>query len=201
MAQQMQMAMMQMQMQMQMGAMIQMQMAQMQMMPMMPVPVMLPLQPAPPGDPDAAELAQCSFEDLAALELEAQEAEEVAKGEARRSDGFVGLMARYIEDEGFGFISCPECKELWTKTDIFISGRNFMAAGVDVGDMVSFSVEKDGKDLPRACKVRTLPELTGLRKRLAKLREILRVPAPAAGLKRIGSPEPGRPAKRANLGS
>lgn len=190
---QMQMAaMMQMQMQMQLGAMAQMQqMQQMQMlpgmMPMMPMPMapMMPMVPAAPSPAAAekaeedAQLALCSLEDMTALEQEVKELEQKAKSSAKLKDGYVGLMARYIEDEGFGFISCPECKDIWDKTDIFVSGRTFMASGIDVGDMVAFTVEKDGKDLPRAVSPKTLDELTKLRKRLTRMREVLRSTGPA----------------------
>jgi len=214
--QQMHMAAM-MQMQMQMGAMAQMQMMQMQMMMGMQMPTMAALPAALPGGvlsqpqsavmnaeeaEDAAELARCTADDLALLELEVKDMEKKAKETARIKDGFVGVMARYIEDEGFGFISCADCKEIWDKTDIFVSGRNFMASGIDVGDVVFFQVEKDGKDLPRACNPKTLQELTKLRKKLLKMREMLR--PGNAGVKRgslevVGGAWPG--AKRPHLGA
>jgi len=190
--QQMHMAAM-MQMQMQMGAMAQLQMLQMQMMMGMQMPAVAALPAVLPGvtqqsqpvvmsaeeAEEAAELSRCTADDLALLELKVKDMERKAKEAARIKDGFVGLMARYIEDEGFGFISCAECKDTWDKTDIFVSGRNFMTSGIDVGDVVTFQVEKDGKDLPRACNPKTLQELTRLRKKLIRMREILR-PAGAA---------------------
>mmetsp|Transcript_118355 Transcript_118355/g.377273 ORF Transcript_118355/g.377273 Transcript_118355/m.377273 type:complete len:238 (+) Transcript_118355:3-716(+) len=213
-----------MQMQMQMRAMSQMaaqmqmaQMAQMQAMMAMQMPMgagfgmpamsgMRGQQPQLPAmsaeeAAEAAELARATVDDLALLELEVKQAEQKAKDTARLKDAYVGLMSRYIDDEGFGFISCAECKDRWEKTDIFLSGRNFMSAGVDVGDMLQFQVEKDGKNLPRACNPKLLQELTKLRRRLLKMRDALRTTAPV-GQKRIHGgqevavptfPEPKRP--------
>jgi len=180
---QMQMAaMMQMQMQMQMGAMAQMQMMQMMQMQQMQQAgaQAMPAAPAAPTAADIekaeedAKLAGCTLEDMKALEAEVKELEQEEKDAAKEKKAYVGLMARYIEDDGFGFISCPECKDVWDKTDIFVSGRTFMASSIDVGDMVIFTVEKDGKDLPRAVSPKTLEELTKLRKRLTRMREVLR---------------------------
>merc|ERR1719188_1295761 len=152
-------------------------MASMQQMPLMPmVPAGLPAAPSPAEKEKAkedAQLAGSTLEDLTALEAEVKELEQKAKASAKR-DAYIGLMARYIEDEGFGFISCPECKEKWDKTDIFVSGRTFMSSGIDIGDLVVFAVEKDGKGMPRAVTPKALTELTKLRKKLTRMREILR---------------------------
>uniref|UniRef100_A0A7S4SD49 CSD domain-containing protein n=1 Tax=Alexandrium monilatum TaxID=311494 RepID=A0A7S4SD49_9DINO len=206
-----QMAQMQMQMQaaammqMQMGAMAQMQMAGM--MPMMqmamPMTSMMPMvQIHPGGEAQAVEedLGPCTPEDITEVELELKDEEKAAKIDAKKSGSYVGLMARYIDDEGFGFISCPECKETWDKTDIFVSGRNFVTSGIDVGDVVAFQVEKDGKDLPRAVNCKTLMKLTNLKKRITKMREVAKA---AHSLKRGAAafgPGPGPDPKRANLG-
>lgn len=209
-SQQMQMAaMMQMQMQMQMAQMAQMAQMQMMsgMMPMMamqyPIGAMMPVAAAAPvvvaanGADDAPPMGSVSMEELNALEAEVREAEREAKAAARTKDAYVGLMARYIEDEGFGFISCAECKEVWDKTDIFISGRNFMAANIDVGDMVTFQVEKDGKELPRAVNPKLHDELTKMRKKLARMREALRLPPmPAPGKRGAAELDGEPPAKR-----
>jgi len=165
-------------MQMQLGAMAQMQMAGMMPMVQMAVPMaaMMPMaQPVAAAEEPEEQVTPCSLEDISAVELEIKEAEKAAKASAKESGSFVGLMARYIEDEGFGFISCPECKEVWDKSDIFVSGRNFVSSGIDVGDMVSFQVEKDGKDLPRAVNPKTLEELTKLKRKLSKMREQFKV--------------------------
>jgi len=193
-------------MQMQMAGMAQMQMAGMMPMMQMGVPMasMMPMVQMPTATGKAREgedFSACTPEDVAALELEIKEAERAAKITAKKSGSFVGLMARYIEDEGFGFISCPECKEVWDKSDIFVSGRNFVSSGIDVGDMVTFTVEKDGKDLPRCVNPKTLPELTKLKKRLSKMREHTKA---ATSLKRslVLTPGPipqGPDPKRAHL--
>jgi len=165
-------------MQMQLGAMAQMQMASMMPMMQMAVPMaaMMPMaEPVAAVEEPEEEITPCSLEDISALELEIKEAEKAAKASAKESGSLVGLMARYIEDEGFGFISCPECKEVWDKSDIFVSGRNFVSSGIDVGDMVSFRIEKDGKDLPRAVNPKTLEELTKLKRKLSKMREQFKV--------------------------
>lgn len=183
------------------------QMAQMQQMSQMQLPMMqmqLPATPAVPAAPagpspedirraeEDAELARCSLEDLSALELEVKELEKKAKSTAKLKDGFVGLMARYIEDEGFGFITCTECKDRWDKTDIFCSGRTFMASEIEVGDFVAFTVEKDGKNMPRAVTPKTLEDLTRLSKRLKRMREVLRSigVAPAAHTTSAGGAPP-----------
>merc|ERR1719491_1094535 len=125
-----------------------------------------------------AELANCTAEDLAALEIEVELLEADEKKNAKK-DAYVGLMARYIEDQGFGFIACPECKELWEKTDIYVSGRTFLTSGANVGDMVTFRVERggtspSGKGMARAVLPEILPKLTNLRKKLIRMREVLR---------------------------
>mmetsp|Transcript_74967 Transcript_74967/g.232663 ORF Transcript_74967/g.232663 Transcript_74967/m.232663 type:complete len:225 (-) Transcript_74967:571-1245(-) len=193
MQQQMQMAAM---MQMQMGAAAQMQQMQMAaMMPMMqmgmPMAAMMPMmQMEAPGKAegdDEEQITSCSPEEIAALELEVKESEKAAKATAKSSGSYVGLMARYIEDEGFGFISCAECKDVWDKTDIFVSGRNFVTSGIDVGDIVTFQVEKDGKDLPRAVNPKTLSDLTRMKKKLSKMREV----AKNTNMLKRGAPEDG----------
>merc|ERR1719188_2478763 len=137
--------------------------------------------PAAPEEPPLI----TTKEEVEQLEQEFKEAEQLAKDKAKKDNSYVGLMARYIEDEGFGFISCPECRETWDKTDIFVSGRNFVASGIDVGDMVTFQVEKDGKDLPRAANPKTLDELTKIRRKLSKMREVMKA---NYGMKRHESP-------------
>merc|ERR1712045_624543 len=137
--------------QMQMAAMMQMQMCGMMgaapMIPMMhamPMATMVPMMPlaapaaVPSCDQDEEQLGPCTHEDITATEQDIKDAEKHAKSAAKELGSYVGLMARYIEDEGFGFISCPECRELWDKTDIFVSGRNFVSSGIDVGDIVTF---------------------------------------------------------------
>jgi len=188
-------------MQMQMGAMAQMQMAgmmpMMQMgMPMGSVMPMMQMQPAPAVEEE--DLGPCTPDDITEVELELKDEEKAAKIDAKKSGSFVGFMARYIEDEGFGFISCPECKEAWDKTDIFVSGRTVVTSGIDVGEMVTFQVQTDGKDRPRAMNCKTLTKLTKLRKRLTRMREV----AKAANSLKRGSAAfgPGPDPKRANLG-
>lgn len=188
------------------------------MMPMVPMmafqmPFQMPAEMACPGGA-AAPAAQehswdeplaCTPEEFAAMEEEAKQAEQAAKIAARESGSFVGLMARYIEDAGFGFISCPECKEFWDKTDIFVSGRSFMQSGIDVGDMVTFRVEKDGKELPRAVNPKTLDDLTAMRKRLGRMREAMKITSAKRALgapgDAAGAPPPLMPrVKRVNMG-
>lgn len=207
---------MQMQMQMQAACMMQMQMgamAQMQqmaaMMPMMqmamPMGSMMPMVQMPAAAAPAAveDLGPCSPEDIAALEAEIKDEEKAAKITAQKTGAYVGHMARYIDDEGFGFISCPECKETWDKVDIFVSGRNFMASGIEVGDTVTFQVERDGKELPRAINPKTLPELTKSKQRLSKMREAAKARQAANSSKRSGGAAfagLGPPSKRPHLG-
>mmetsp|Transcript_41831 Transcript_41831/g.111103 ORF Transcript_41831/g.111103 Transcript_41831/m.111103 type:complete len:312 (-) Transcript_41831:100-1035(-) len=116
----------------------------------------------------------CTPEELSAMEEEVKEMEASVRKDAKSQGLFLGLMARYIEDEGFGFVHCPECKDVWDKTDMFLSGRTFVSSGVDVGDMITFEVEKDGKDLPRATNPKCLKELTAARKKLGKMREAMK---------------------------
>merc|ERR1712032_713736 len=105
-------------------------------------------------------------------ELMVKEAERVARVSAKESDSFVGSMARYNEEEGFGFVVCPECVEKWGKTDIFIGNKNFAEAKLKVGDAILFQVEKDGKDLPRVAETpKVLRALTIERRKLAKMKE------------------------------
>mmetsp|Transcript_41869 Transcript_41869/g.112895 ORF Transcript_41869/g.112895 Transcript_41869/m.112895 type:complete len:286 (-) Transcript_41869:32-889(-) len=210
--QQMQQMQMQMQaaamMQMQMGAMAQMQMAAMmpmmqmgmQMAPMMPMGMQMAPIAGQEQPVEEEDLGPCSPEDIAALELDIKEEEKAAKITAKKSGSFVGLMARYIEDEGFGFISCPECKDVWDKSDIFVSGRNFMSSGIEVGDVVTFQVEKDGKDLPRAVNPKTLPELTKSKKKLSKMRDVAKASHPLKRSAPALPPGPLPEAKRPSLG-
>lgn len=142
-------------------------------------------QPPPPVGRERAleehaELARCTPADLAKLEEESEQLEADLKKNAKK-DAYVGLMARYKEDQGFGFISCPECKEKWEKADIYVSGRTFLSSGINVGDMVTFRVEKGGsqissgqKGMVRAVLPETLHELTKIRKKLLRMREVLR---------------------------
>merc|ERR1712012_108189 len=121
-------AMMQMQAQLQMGALAQMQQMQMmqqiqmmqQMQPMMNMQMptgVIPVVPvaASPAATQGAEdsslppLDSCTREDLVELEAEVKEMEQKAKESAKQKGAFVGYMARFLDDEGFGFISCPEC--------------------------------------------------------------------------------------------
>merc|ERR1740121_3544257 len=185
--------MMQMQMQMQMGAMAQMQKMQMGGMPMAPMMPMMagmmqgnmpmvPMMPQGPAAPSAAaiekaeedaKLANCTLDDLAALEKEVKECEDEERKKLRK-DCYIGVMARYIEGgEGFGFISCQEAKKEWGKTDIFVTGMTFTSSGIEVGDMVVFAVEKDIQKRPRAVTPKTLVELTKLTKKLKRMREAL----------------------------
>merc|ERR1740121_1516860 len=100
----------------------------------MPMGSMMPMmQMGMPGKVDEAHFMTITPEAMAALEQEIREEEKAAKTAAKEAGSYVGLMARYIDDEGFGFISCPECKATWDKTDIFLSGRNYVASGVEVG--------------------------------------------------------------------
>jgi len=144
-------------------------------------------QPPPPVAKDTAsleedlEMAKCTPADLAKLEEEAEKFEADIKKNAKK-DAYVGLMARYKEDQGFGFIHCQECKEQWDKTDIYVSGRTFISSGINIGDMVTFRVEKGGsvissgsnKGMVRAVLPETLHELTKMRKKVHRMRETLR---------------------------
>merc|ERR1740121_1058360 len=157
-----------------MPMMCQMQMPMAAMMPMMGMPMAAMMQAATgPPVPEEPPLITTK-EEVDALEQEFKEAEQLAKDKAKKDGAYVGLMARYIEDEGFGFISCAECRETWDKTDIFVSGRNFVASGIDVGDMVVFQVEQDGKDLPRAANPKTLDDLTKTRRNLTRYKDALK---------------------------
>merc|ERR1719281_1561554 len=46
-----------------------------------------------------------------------RQAEESARKMAD-SETFVGTLARYDPDQGFGFVVCPECAPKWGKADI-----------------------------------------------------------------------------------
>lgn len=174
-AQMMQMAALtQMQMQMQMGAMAQMQMWRMQMLPGMVMPA--PSPSASNHRTDDAQYAGCSLDDLAELETEVVELEQRVKASAKLKGAFVGLVARYNEDEGFGFITCPECKETLGRTSIFVSGRTLLTFGIDVGDVVSFTVEEDGKKRPRAINLKLYAELTKLKKTHTGMHNYLKPP-------------------------
>merc|ERR1719330_2327831 len=170
----------------------------------MPMGSMMPMMPMGMPGKGEEQFMNITPEAMAALEQEIREEEKAAKTAAKEAGSYVGLMARYIDDEGFGFISCPECKAAWDKTDIFLSGRNYVASGVEVGDMVTFQVEKDGKDLPRAVNPKTLKELTGLRRKLAKMRDMAKANGfnPVANsLQRHESPGMWPDPKRAKLGA
>merc|ERR1740121_3111116 len=48
----------------------------------------------------------CTPEELNKMEEEVKELEASARKDAKSQGLFLGLMARYIEDEGFGFVHC-----------------------------------------------------------------------------------------------
>lgn len=157
-----------------------------------------------PGD-DADAPTVVGQDDIARQELQVKEAERIAKVMAKESDSYVGMMARYNEEEGFGFVVCPECVERWGKTDIFIGNKNFAEAKLKVGDAILFQVEKDGKDLPRVAETpKVLKELTREKRKFAKMKETAKADsmlkrsatAMTAGGGAAGLPE----AKRMNVG-
>mmetsp|Transcript_41976 Transcript_41976/g.62659 ORF Transcript_41976/g.62659 Transcript_41976/m.62659 type:complete len:218 (+) Transcript_41976:2-655(+) len=159
-----------------------MMMAPMMHMPMVPmmqqaaVPQMDPGLPAAVAEDgsDAEPLLELSEEALgeriAAQLLEVKEAEKAAK-ESADSGSFVGTLARYDPDLGFGFVICPECVASWGKSDIYIGQKNFLESGLDVGDVIAFQVE-DNNGKPRvAMNPKVLGEVTKLKRRLTRLKE------------------------------
>mmetsp|Transcript_85385 Transcript_85385/g.226690 ORF Transcript_85385/g.226690 Transcript_85385/m.226690 type:complete len:220 (-) Transcript_85385:103-762(-) len=159
-----------------------MMMAPMMSMPM--VPMMQPgaAPPPPPGQPqvageedsDAEPLLDLSEEVLgeriAAQLQEVKESEKAAK-ESADSGTYVGTLARYDADLGFGFVICPECVAPWGKSDIYIGQKNFVESGLDVGDVIAFQVE-DNNGKPRvAMNPKVLKEVTRLKRKLTRLKE------------------------------
>merc|ERR1719512_475735 len=142
------------------------------MMPMGAVPVMQGT--VQPGHEDGESLLELSEEELGdRIALQAQEvkeAEKVAKDNAM-SGTFVGTLARYDPELGFGFVICPECVQSWGKSDIYIGQKNFLESGLEVGDVVKFEVE-DNNGKPRvAMKPKILKDVTKLKKKLTRLKE------------------------------
>mmetsp|Transcript_54208 Transcript_54208/g.169385 ORF Transcript_54208/g.169385 Transcript_54208/m.169385 type:complete len:403 (-) Transcript_54208:98-1306(-) len=192
MAQMAQMTQMQQMAQMQMtGSMMGQMMAPMMspiMTPMMSMPMAVPVMqttgqpPPPPGLPpvavedgsDVEPLLQLSEEALgeriAAQLMEVKDAEKATKNKMDPGT-FVGTLARYDPELGFGFVICPECVPSWGKSDIYIGQKNFVESGLDVGDVVAFQVE-DNNGKPRvAMNPKILDDVTKLKRRLAKLKE------------------------------
>merc|ERR1740122_280032 len=143
---------------------------------MAPMGGMMPMQMMPMAqtDKDGESFLELSEEELgeriASQAAEVKEAEKVAKDKAM-SGTFVGTLARYDPELGFGFVICPECVQSWGKSDIYIGQKNFLESGLEVGDVVSFQVE-DNNGKPRvAMNPRILKEVTRLKKKLTRLKE------------------------------
>merc|ERR1719271_1549948 len=84
-------------------------------------------------DDEVGDIASFTQEDIEAAEKEVSEAEHEAKKAAKESGSYIGTMARFSAEEGYGFIACQETVEDWDRKDIFIANRNFYAAKVKVG--------------------------------------------------------------------
>lgn len=168
-----------------MQAQMQMQMVPcMQMVPSMPVPLVpvLPVQASAEG----SEFLGCSTEDANTEELlglserelgerisvqtvEARDAETEAKRMVA-AGAFVGTLARFDHDLGFGFVVCPECAEQWGKHDIYIGQKNVVESGLELGDVVEFRVE-DNNGKPRvAMNPKVLQEPTKHKQLLSRLK-------------------------------
>merc|ERR1719198_395186 len=101
--------------------------------------------------------------------LEVKEAEALAKQRAAK-DTFIGTLARYDPELGFGFVICPECVQQWGKNDIYIGQKNILESRLEIGDVVSFQVE-DNNGKPRvALGPKVLQEPTEQKKILTKLK-------------------------------
>merc|ERR1719401_3057091 len=72
--------------------------------------------------------------------VQARDAEAEAKKRAP-SGAYVGTLARFDHDLGFGFVVCPECADRWGKQDIYIGQKNVVESGLELGDVVEFRVE------------------------------------------------------------
>merc|ERR1719210_659012 len=98
----------------------------MQMVPSMPVPLVpvLPVQASAEGSEFLGSTEDANTEELLGLSerelgerisvqtVEARDAETEAKRMVS-AGAFVGTLARFDHDLGFGFVVCPECAEQW----------------------------------------------------------------------------------------
>lgn len=87
-------------------------------------------------------------------------AEKSAKEAAKKSHGYVGILARFDYQKGYGFVTCEETHARFGK-DIYLA-REYLG-GAEVLDSIIFSVGFNDKG-PRAQQVRRLPDLTRRRK-------------------------------------
>lgn len=138
-------------------------------MPQMQMP-QLPTAAAAPK-PEESEPVACDLESISALEIEIDNEERAAKKTAKENNGYVGVMTRYLEEEGFGFIHCEECQREYGKDGIFINGRTFVSSDIDVGDTCSFEVTTDTKGLPRVQNPKLLKEVTRKKKHLERMKQ------------------------------
>lgn len=184
---------------MQMAQFQQMQMQQMSgmagMMPMVPcmqmVPVMQPMVPVMPmmvpavgsdatGLPKDQEECEASWLELSDKELgesiaqkvaEARDAEVEAKKNAA-AGAYIGHLARFDHDLGFGFVVCPSCQEPWGKQDIYIGQKNVVESGLELDDIVEFKVE-DNNGKPRvAMNPKVMKEATKQKRLLGRLKAV-----------------------------
>ncbi|CAK0874128.1 unnamed protein product [Prorocentrum cordatum] len=153
-------------------------------------------------DSDGEPISSMAEEALVRRVAEVAERLRGAEEAARRSsdpDTFIGTLARYDPDQGFGFVVCPECASRWGKNDIYVGQKNVLENGLEIGDVIAFRVE-DNNGKPRvAMNPKVLKEPVRLKKKLLKLREAARTAAAKRPAKVTGVVVP--PPKRAALGA
>mmetsp|Transcript_27012 Transcript_27012/g.68702 ORF Transcript_27012/g.68702 Transcript_27012/m.68702 type:complete len:315 (+) Transcript_27012:90-1034(+) len=138
--------------------------------------------------------------------VEAKEQERLAKERSPKGT-FVGTLARYDPELGFGFVICPECVPQWGKNDIYIGQKNILESRLEIGDVISFLVE-DNNGKPRvALGPKVLSDASEARRTLSRLKDAaktvsLRNKRPAAMMvpSPVGPQIIPPPLKRMNLG-
>jgi len=109
----------------------------------------------PAGEAEIGEWAEDKVTLLEAAEKSAKEA-------AKKTNAYVGVLARFDYQKGYGFVSCEETHVRFGK-DIFLAREHLGSA--EVQDSIIFSIGFNDKG-PRAQQVRRLPDLTRRRKDL-----------------------------------
>merc|ERR1712187_501629 len=87
----------------------------------------------------------------------------------------VGLMARFMDTDGYGFIECPDCEDKWGKIDIYVADVEFKLTDASVRDWVKFKVRGDRHGRPRAEDIVKLKELTKVKKQLQSLQDVANI--------------------------
>jgi len=109
---------------------------------------------------------------LQQIELQQQAlhlAEDSAKQAAASLGSYVGTLARFDLDRGFGFLECEESKVKFGRDIFLLKSRK---GDCEIGDYVSFEVETGDRGRPQARNVQTLQELSRHKRVLLTYRQL-----------------------------